>query len=488
MLNMLLPVITPLLLGAALPLFRFRTSRGRGIYAVGAAALTSLMVLCALVTRQGVSAAIFPMTERLSIVLHIDGMTTVFAGLLAFLWPLATLYGVGYMEHEQRRDSFFAFYLISYGVSLAVSMAANLFTMYVFYECLTLATLPLVIHKKDPQSIHAGRKYLYYSIGGAALAFVALIISMNFGTLADFTLGGTMDPAKTAGSEDLIRFAFLAAFIGFGTKAAMFPMYPWLPAASVAPTPVTALLHAVAVVNTGVFAVGRMTYYTFGTELLRGSVVQDIALLLSAFSVLFGAVMALREQHLKRRLAYSTMSNLSYMLVGMAIMSTTGLMGALIHMVFHGLIKIVLFFAAGAILVQTGKEYLQDLRGFWRVMPMAVLLLLLPGIALMGVPPFPGFLGKFTMMTAAAQLEGWRGLVAAGTLVTAGVLTAGYMLGAVVPMISRPLRGEDGFTSGGRKDAGWLMALPMILITLVMMAGGFLSGSVTSLLSGMIGH
>ena len=209
---------------------------------------------------------------------------------------------------------------------------------------------------------------------------------------------------------------------------------------------------------------------------------------LSAFSVLFGAVMALREQHLKRRLAYSTMSNLSYMLVGMAIMSTTGLMGALIHMVFHGLIKIVLFFAAGAILVQTGKEYLQDLRGFWRVMPMAVLLLLLPGIALMGVPPFPGFLGKFTMMTAAAQLEGWRGLVAAGTLVTAGVLTAGYMLGAVVPMISRPLQGEEALMSGGRKDAGWLMALPMILITLVMMAGGFLSGSVTSLLSGMIGH
>lgn len=210
-----------------------------------------------------------------------------------------------------------------------MALAGNLFSLYVFYECLTMVTLPLVTHKKDVQSIRAGRKYLIFSISGAALAFIALIFIMHYGVSTDFVLGGVLDMSKVAGHEVVLRLVFLLAFIGFGTKAAVFPMYAWLPAASVAPTPVTALLHAVAVVNAGAYAVIRVIYYSFGASFLYGSVAQIIAVCLACFTILFGSAMAVREQHFKRRLAYSTVSNLSYMLMGAALMTPGGMVGSL---------------------------------------------------------------------------------------------------------------------------------------------------------------
>ena len=261
-----LTLLIPLLGGAAMGFIRFPSNKARAIYVEAVVCTTSLLVLSLLLTRTDTTYVLFHLTAELPLTFRIDGMSTVFAGLVALLWPIASLYGFEYMHHEERENTFFAWYTMSYAATLAVAFSANLFTLYVFYECLTLITLPLVIHKKDTMSIRAGRKYLTYSITGAALAFIALVCILHFGGTTNFVLGGVLEGASIAGVEPLLLAVFVLAFIGFGTKAAVFPMHAWLPAASVAPTPVTALLHAVAVVNTGAFAVLRIIYYSFGAK------------------------------------------------------------------------------------------------------------------------------------------------------------------------------------------------------------------------------
>lgn len=394
-----LTIALPMLGGAAMGLMRFSSAKSRGIYVETIVLATSILTWVLLLTRTDTTYVLCHMNSELALAFRVDGMSCIFAGLVSILWPLASLYGFEYMQHEERPNTFFSYYTMSYAVTLAVAFSANLFSLYVFYECLTLITLPLVIHKKDTMSIRAGRKYLTFSISGAALAFIALVFIIYYGTTTDFVLGGVLDAEKISGMEELLKFVFLLAFVGFGTKAAVFPMYAWLPAASVAPTPVTALLHAVAVVNAGAYAVLRVIYYSFGASFLYGTWAQTVALLLSCFTILFGSTMAVREQHFKRRLAYSTISNLSYMLMGAALMTPDGMTGSLSHLVIHGVIKITLFYCAGAILIKTGKEYVQDLRGYSRIMPATCGIFLLGSIALVGTPPLAGFVSKWNLLT-----------------------------------------------------------------------------------------
>ena len=250
-----LTIALPMLGGAAMGLMRFSSAKSRGIYVETIVLATSILTWVLLLTRTDTTYVLCHMNSELALAFRVDGMSCIFAGLVSILWPLASLYGFEYMQHEERPNTFFSYYTMSYAVTLAVAFSANLFSLYVFYECLTLITLPLVIHKKDTMSIRAGRKYLTFSISGAALAFIALVFIIYYGTTTDFVLGGVLDAEKISGMEELLKFVFLLAFVGFGTKAAVFPMYAWLPAASVAPTPVTALLHAVAVVNAGAYAV-----------------------------------------------------------------------------------------------------------------------------------------------------------------------------------------------------------------------------------------
>ena len=267
----------------------------------------------------------------------------------------------------------------------------------------------------------------------------------------------------------------MLAFIGFGTKAAVFPMYAWLPAASVAPTPVTALLHAVAVVNAGAYAVIRVIYYSFGASFLYGSVAQIIAVCLACFTILFGSAMAVREQHFKRRLAYSTVSNLSYMLMGAALMTPGGMVGSLSHLIFHGLMKIGLFYCAGAVLVQTGKEYVQDLRGMGRVMPFTFTCFTIGSIAMVGIPPLCGFVSKWNLLTAAADTGSWWGIVAIATLIISAILTAVYLFTVVSVAWFRPLDASDAALAGKNTDPGWQMKLPLALLCVMVVLCGVFS-------------
>lgn len=477
----ILTLLVPLLGGAAMGFIRFQSGKARAIYVESVVCLTSALVLSLLLTRTEETLVLYHLIDKLPLAFRLDGPACLFAGLVAVLWPIASLYAFEYMKHEEREHSFLSWYTMSYAATLAVAFSANLFTLYVFYECLTLVTLPLVIHKKDAMSIRAGRKYLVYSITGAALAFVALVVIFFISGTTDFTLGGVLTAEMTAGHEAMLLGVFLLAFIGFGTKAAVFPMHAWLPAASVAPTPVTALLHAVAVVNTGAFAVLRVIYYSFGADFLAGTWGQTVALLLACVTIIFGSSMAVKEQHLKRRLAWSTISNLSYMLMGAALMSPAGMVGSLTHMVMHGVTKITLFYCAGAILVRTGKEYIQDVRGYGKVMPVTCAAFVIAGMSLVGTPPLSGFVSKFNLLTAAAD-AGTLGVIAIAALIISAILTAIYLFTVIGPMYFRPLNADAAHLADTNRDPNWMMLVPFVLLIAAVIGLGLWGGPLVSFL------
>lgn len=470
-----LALLLPLLGGALLPLLRLHDLKRRSIYVEAVVILTSIIVWALLLTRTDACYTLYHLTDSLALSFRVDGMGAVFGGLVSILWPIASLYAFEYMQHEERPVSFFAFYTMSYAVTLAIAFSGNLFSLFIFYECLTLITLPLVIHKQDAASSNAGRKYLIYSISGAALAFIGLVCVIWFGSSTDFVLGGVFSTESIAGHETLLQWVFLLAFIGFGAKAAVCPLHAWLPAVSVAPTPVTALLHAVAVVNTGAFSVLRLIYYSFGTELLFGSPAQTVALALSCATILYGSTMAVKEQHLKRRLAYSTVSNLSYMLMGAALMTPAGMVGSLSHLVFHGVIKITLFYCSGAILVRTGATQVQQLRGYGKVMPVTCGAFLLGSVALVGIPPLCGFVSKWNLLTAAADTGLVMGTVSIVTLIVSAILTAIYLFTAAMPMYFRPLEADQSALEGQKRDPSWMMLVPFAVLCLAMVALGLWS-------------
>ncbi len=476
-----LTLLVPLVGGALMSVIRFPSGKTRAVYVESVVCLTSLMVLSLLLTRTEETFTLYTLMDRLPLAFRLDGPSCVFAGLVAALWPIASLYAFEYMKHEERENSFLCWYTMSYAATLAVAFSANLFTLYIFYECLTLVTLPLVIHKKDTLSIRAGRKYLVYSITGAALAFIAMVCIIFYSGTTDFVLGGVLNMEAVTGHEAMLLGVFLLAFIGFGTKAAVFPMHAWLPAASVAPTPVTALLHAVAVVNTGAFAVLRLIYYSFGTSFLAGTWAQSVAVLLACVTIVYGSAMSVKEQHLKRRLAFSTISNLSYMLLGAALMSPAGMVGSLSHMVMHGVTKITLFCCAGAILVRTGKEYIQDVRGYGRLMPVTCAAFLVAGLSLVGTPPLAGFTSKYNLLVAASG-AGWLGAVGICALIVSAILTAIYLFTVIGPMYFRPLNADMEHLTDFNRDPNWMMLVPFGLLIAAVIGLGLWGGPLVTFL------
>lgn len=410
----------------------------------------------------------------LSISFKIDGLTMVFAGLVSILWPLATLYGYEYMEHDDRPNTFFMFYSIAYGVTLGIAFASDMLSMYFFYELLTLSTVPLVMHSLKRDAVLATRKYLYYSLGGAAFALMGIVFLIVYGNTLEFTMGGVLAMDKVIGHENMLLWIYLFAFLGFGVKAAIFPLSEWLPTAGVAPTPVTALLHAVAVVKAGVFGIIRLTYYGFGTGFLRGTWVQNVVMVLAMFTTVYGCSRALKETHIKRRLAYSTVSNLSYIIFGVTIMTPYGLVGALCHLVCHAVMKICSFMCAGAFMHQTGKKYIFDMDGIGKRMPIIFSCLTLSGMGLMGVPGLAGFVSKWNLAKAAVQSHNPLAYVGIVCLLISALLTAIYMMSIVMRAFFPPV-GFDESKVADIKDPGWKMCLPIVLCAIFSVGLGLFS-------------
>lgn len=470
---MLLPIFVPIVFGAFIPLFRFENKRTRQWYVSGVAIFnTLLMFYIMFVIRPSGDFMLLNMAGELSISFHMDGVGCVFGSLVAVLWPIATFYAFEYMKHEGKENTFFTFFTMTYGITVGIAFAGNLMTLYLFYELLTFVTLPLVMHGMSKKSVFAGRRYVTYSVGGAAFAFIGIAFILTFGEGFDFIYGGVLTAEYTALQEQLLRVAYVLTAFGFGVKAAVFPFHMWLPTASVAPTPVTALLHAVAVVKAGAFAIIRITYFSFGTELLAGTFAQYIIMGAALVTILFGSTMALKEQHLKRRLAYSTISNLSYIVFGAALMSPDGLTGALTHMVVHGVVKITLFFCAGAVLYKTGLEYIHDMRGLGKRMPVTFACFVLSSAALVGVPPLPGFLSKWNLATGA--LAGKNALAYAGiaVLLISAVLTAMYLF-RVVFVVCFPSKTKVQ-PEAKRCEVNGYMTVPLVLLcVLIVLLGVF---------------
>ena len=479
-------ILIPVIAGILVLLIPFKKRSHMEIFLESMVILNSILVWTLLVHRPENIFTLANFTGNLSISFDVDGMGMVFGGLVSALWPLATLYAFEYMTKEEHEKVFFMFYTMTYSVTLGISFSANLLTMYFFYELLTLVTVPLVMHTLTREAILASRKYLYYSLGGAAFAFIGLIFIIIYGNTTDFVLGGVLDPEKIGARTNVLLLIYVIAFMGFGVKAAISPFNSWLPDAGVAPTPVTALLHAVAVVKSGAFAIIRLTFYSFGTDFLRGTWAQDVVMAIVMFTIVYGCSRAIKEPHIKRRLAYSTISNLSYILFGVTVITPPGMVGALTHLIFHAVIKIAAFFCAGAIMHQTERQYVHELDGMGYKMPCVFGTFTVSALALMGVPGLAGFISKWNL--ASAAVESGNGLAYGGIacLLVSALLTAIYMFTIVVRAFF-PGRDFEISSLEGIKDPNWKMLVPLFIFTAFIIFFGLYSGPVTRFLTDVAG-
>lgn len=478
----LFPIFFPILSGALIPLFCFEKAAKRQWYVFGVTAVnTAVMLLLVFVVRPQGTLMLLNMAGPLSISFHVDGLGSVFACLVSVLWPLAVVYAFEYMKHDTKVNTFFTYYVMTYGITIGIALAANLMTLYLFYELLTFVTLPLVMHGMNKKAVFAGQRYVTYSVGGAAFAFIGIAVILTFGDSIDFVYGGVLNRTYTQTEVYFLRAAYIMTTFGFGVKAAVFPLHRWLPTAAIAPTPVTALLHAVAVVKAGAFAILRITYFSFGTELLRGSVAQYTVMAASLVTILFGSCMALKEQHFKRRLAYSTISNLSYIIFGASLMTPEGFTGAMTHMLAHGVIKIALFFCVGAVLCKTGIEYVHDLDGIGKRMPVTFYVFAIGSAAIVGVPPFPGFLSKWNLATAAILSGQPLSYAGVGVLLLSALLTAFYLF---LIVFKACFPSKDRKPQVGKKcEAGLFMTVPLVLLCVMMLVMGLFGGPLTEILT-----
>lgn len=463
---LIIPVFLPMLLGAILFFIPFKNQKQRNTYVMASLLAASVSVWLAAFLVPENTFTLLHFTDNLTFSLRLDGAGKLFSCLSATLWPITAVYAFDYMKHEEHHNMFYCFFVMAFGATMGIAMAENILTMYLFYEMLTLTTIPLVAHGLTKKHNRAARKYMVFSIGGAAFAFagVAFLILNGAGT---FKLGGNI---VTVENETLAQVLYLFAFMGFGVKAAVFPLHSWLPTASVAPTPVTALLHAVAVVKAGAFALIRLTYYAYGTEFLQGSWVQYTVMAFSIFTILYGSVSALRQKHFKRRLAYSTVSNLSYIGFATTLMTPAGLAAAFCHMIFHSVIKIGAFFAAGSVLHNSEREYIPQLEGIGKKMPWTFGFFTVSALALTGIPPFCGFFSKWYISSAALETEGVLQIIGVAVLLISALLTAIYMFSPVIKAFFPRENAEINLD--GVKEAKPAMLIPMGICAVLCVALG----------------
>ena len=472
---LLLPILLPILGGFSLIPLKLKSARVRNVLSECIVIVTSILVWVALFCVRKDAVTIYSFTSGFSVDFRMDGAGALFAGMVSVMWPLVMLYAFDYMKGAKRGNMFFSFYVMTYGITLGIAFASNMTTLYTFFEMLTLVTIPLVSFYESRESRYAGRKYAAFCIGGASMGLFAVVMTTVFGNAGNFTYGGCLTEGYAPG---LMELAFLFGFFGFGVKAAVFPLYDWLPTASVAPTPVTALLHAVAVVNSGVFAVMRLVYFTFGADMLKSTFAARLALSVSIASLLFSAWMALCEGHFKRRLAYSTVSNLSYMLLGLMLLTPAGLEAGLMHMLFHGIIKMSLFLCAGAFMHVTGNSYISDIKGVGKKMPVTFAFYTLGALSLTGIPLFCGFVSKWHLLTAGIKEGTNFGIAGALALVVAAFLCAVYTLSVSIYAFFCP-QDEDKYRGNGRiKEAGPFMLIPIAVFGVMNVVLGIWPGPV----------
>ncbi|MCJ0621088.1 cation:proton antiporter [Haloarcula hispanica] len=407
--------------------------------------------------------AIGQFATGIELAFSVDPLGLLFGLLASLLWIVTSFYSIGYMrglnEHAQTR--YFASFAASLASAIGVAFASNLLTLFVCYELLTVSTYPLVTHDETEEARAAGRKYLAYTFGGGVAVLGGTVLVFVLAGTTAFTPGGI--EALATADPTLARAAFALLAAGFGVKAALMPMHSWLPDAMVAPTPVSGLLHAVAVVKSGVFGIARVVLDVYGTGTMEQLGVGLPLAAIAAFTLLTASIIALRQDNLKRRLAYSTISQLSYIVLGLGLLHGQALTGGLLHIPAHAFMKLTLFFCAGAIHVETHTDDISDMAGIGKRMPLTMAAFAVAAAGMAGIPLVAGFVSKWYLVIGALSLDG--GLIFAAALLVSGVLNIAYFWPIVYqayfespeshdekPLIGGPLGGRDEVRADGGED------------------------------------
>lgn len=407
----------------------------------------------------------------LDLVLRADELSLLFMTLSAVLWAVTTIYAVGYLEDASHRSRFFGFFSLCVSATAGIALAGNLFTLFVFYEILTLVTYPLVIHRGTSAALAAGRSYLTYTLPSGALLLLAVAGAQVLAGPQDFAGAGYLKPfaAEHAGALVLL---FAALVVGFGVKAALVPLHGWLPQAMVAPAPVSALLHAVAVVKAGAFAILRVVYEVFGIEFAATLGVLTPLAAAASLTIVYGSLRALSQDELKKRLAYSTVSQVSYILLGAAVLGPISSIGGLVHLVHQGLMKITLFFSAGNYAETLGVHHVSEMDGIGHRMPLTTAAFTVGALGMIGVPPVAGFVSKLYLGAGAAEAGQWWVIV---VLAVSSLLNAMYFLPILHRAWFRPPRGPWPEEHGRGRDAKAMLLVPVLLTALFSVGVGVLA-------------
>ncbi len=475
----LLPVIFPVI--ASLGLFSRKLDEDHHIYAGVMTFLNSIFIIYATIISDGHLIILWRINSELSIAFKFDAAAKAFSCLIAFIWPLVTLYAFEYLRRRPPVDRFYAFFLATFGILVGVASAANLLTLYLFYELMTFLTLPLVMHSQQREAIRGTVKYLLYSITGAAMALGGFFFLKNYSVSLDFIPGGFLDLTKiqASGSKNLILTITFITLLGFGAKAGLVPLHSWLPTAHpVAPTPASAVLSGI-ITKAGVIAMFRVIYFSVGAEFLRDTWVQRALICISLLTIFTGSMMAFIEKHLKKRIAWSSVSQVSYVVFAMMLLNSDGLTGAIIQVTAHAMAKSCLFLSAGVVIYFTMQgnnyHYADQLQGIGRELPITMTCFALASISLIGLPISGGFVGKWFIASGALEL-GNIGILGVAILMISALLTAGYLF----PIIT------DAFFPGEEYDYGGVipfhMPLTMRIPILFLSAGAILTGLFANLI------
>ncbi len=467
--QLLLPVVLPLLAAMLVPVFRNQPNLREGMAIVfGVATALALLPYWSGAAAQPVE--LFAFTDELSIRFELEPLGLLFAQIAATLWPITTLYALGYMRGngEKNQTRFFTCFAISIAAAQWIALSGNLLTMFIGYEVLSLATWPLVTHKGDAQARAGGRTYLGYLLGSSiGLLLPAIIYVHHHAGSLDFVAGGLLANSGLGAMELTVLYTVMVFGVG---KAALMPLHLWLPAAMVAPTPVSALLHAVAVVKAGVFVVLKLSVYTFGLDTLNTTGASMPVLWIAAFSLVAASCVALFKDNIKHRLAYSTVSQLAYVTLAAAIAVPLAALGGAVQILMHACGKITLFFCAGAIYTAVHRTRVSELDGLGRAMPWTFLAFSIAALSVIGLPPLGGAWTKWWLSLAALESGmGWIILVLAAST----VLNIAYLLPIPMRAFGRP-----GDTTG-LKEAPWACVVPLLITAAGCIALFFASETIT---------
>lgn len=480
---LLLPILLPIAAAVLVALIPFQERRRMRAFLFLVFALEVCVCIGLFVSGEERSLYVMQIAEGLELYLNTDLMSRTFLAFLSVTWLLDGIFAFEYMAEDEREKLYYCVYLIVCGIIAGLAMSGNLITYYVFYEFMSLSATLLVLHNRRHESIMAALKFLFYSIAGALMVLFGVFVMLH-------TLGGdglVFTPGGLLAGEEQTPVLLVAVFfmvLGFGTKAGMFPMHAWLPAAHpVAPAPASAVLSGI-ITKTGVLGIIRAVYFVAGADFIRGTWVQVVWIILALVTVFMGSMLAYKEKLLKKRLAYSTVSQVSYIMFGLSLLTPTAFVGAALHIIFHSLAKNALFLSAGAIIHKTGKTRVDELSGIGKQMPVVMWCFTLASLSLIGIPPLCAFVSKWYLAVGALESGldpvTWLGPV---ILLVSALLTAGYLLPVSIKGFFP--QQEPAAVEWESKEPTWRMLLPLIVLSAFSILFGIWPGALVNLFSGI---